>query len=89
MLLMLFLPMLQEDPEFVEFFKAVETGGAGALQQYMGNPDFLAKLGQRVGDIDLKLPGEKRPAAPPGSVTAGPPGGAAPPEIENLLQAAK
>ena len=81
--------MPQEDPEFVEFFKAVQTGGAGALQQYMGNPEFLAKLGQRVGDIDLKLPGEKRPAAPPGAVPAGPPGGAAPPDIENLLQAAK
>jgi hypothetical protein len=81
--------VLQEDPEFADFFGAVQSGGMAALQQYMGNPDFLAKLGERIGDIDLALPGEKRPAAPPGAAAAAPPGAQAPPEIENLLQAAK
>lgn len=67
----------------------MQSGGMAALQQYMGNPEFLAKLGERVGDIDLHLPGEGRPAAAPGAGTSVSPGAPAPPEIENLLQAAK
>jgi len=81
----------QGDPDIAPFFQAVQSGGMAALQSYMANPEFLAKLGNKLGDIDMSLPGEGKPAGGAAAATpsAGAPGAPPPPEIENLLQAAK
>lgn len=81
----------QDDPDIAPFFQAVQSGGMAALQSYMANPEFLAKLGNKLGDIDMSLPGEGKPAGAAAAATpsANAPGAPPPPEIENLLQAAK
>lgn len=78
---------LRNDPDMKEFFEAVEAGGPGVVSQYMSNAEFLSKLGEKLGDIDMQLPGDAYAGA--SAANQAPPGAQAPPEVENLLQAAK
>lgn len=39
------------DPELAPFFEDMKSGGMAAIGKYMQDPNFLHKLGERVGDI--------------------------------------
>lgn len=72
---------LKNDPEFKEMFEEIRTGGIGAMMKYMNDPKVLAKIGERIGDIQ-PAPG----AAVPSS--SGAPAQQMP-EITNLIEAAR
>lgn len=81
---------LQSDPEmkpmFEKFQKALKEKGPGAIMQFYNDPEFLSKLGQKIGDTPfeaIKAAQESAPAAAPGG--APPP----PPEVKTILDAAK
>ena len=76
---------LRQDPELAPVFAEIKAGGMAAMMKYMTDPSFLAKIGEKMGDVDPDLleavgvPGAAAAAAPP------PP----PPEVNNILDAAK
>ncbi|KAL4451917.1 hypothetical protein ABPG75_007579 [Micractinium tetrahymenae] len=71
---------LREDPELKPVFEEIKSGGIGAMMKYMNDPRFLAKIGEKMGDVDPSLlGGAPAAAAPP------PP----PPEVNTILDAAK
>ncbi|KAG2422652.1 hypothetical protein HXX76_015889 [Chlamydomonas incerta] len=83
---------LKDDPEFAEIFADIQKGGMQALMKYYNDPAFLAKLGEKLGDV---APGG---GAPPAAAVRPPPmaaaaaAAAAPaeaPEINNIRDAAK
>ena len=55
-----------------------------AVMKYYNDPAFLEKLGSKIGDV---VPEGGINAGPPSA--SGPPPGAAPPEINDILDAAK
>jgi hypothetical protein len=67
------LAELRDDPEFKDMFDEIQKGGMGALMKYFNNPQILAKLGAKVGDVQMD-------AAPQ------PP---AEPEVNDLIDAAR
>lgn len=74
---LLVVPALQEDPELKPLFEKAQKGGMQAVMALMNDQQFLQKIGEKMGDVP-------EVAAPAG---AGP--AAAPPEVNNLLDAAK
>ncbi|KXZ50900.1 hypothetical protein GPECTOR_14g148 [Gonium pectorale] len=76
---------LRNDPEFAEIFADIQKGGMQALMKYYNDPNFLAKLGEKLGDV---APGAGAAAAPPPAAAMP---GAAPQEVEinNIRDAAK
>ena len=67
----------QEDPELRPMFEEMQKGGMQALMKFMNDPKMLAKVGKKLGDINLPV---EKAAAPPTQKT---------PEITNLVEAAK
>ena len=72
---------MQEDPELKPMFEEMQRGGMQAMMKYMNDPKWLAKVGERLGDINM----------PAGGPVQAPPQAAAPkaPEITNLIEAAR
>ncbi|GAB4819379.1 hypothetical protein N2152v2_006425 [Parachlorella kessleri] len=71
---------LREDPELKPVFEEMRAGGMGAMMKYMNDPAFLAKIGEKMGDVDA-LTGSGAAAAAP-----------SPPqdvEIKSILDAVK
>ncbi|PNW70016.1 hypothetical protein CHLRE_17g702200v5 [Chlamydomonas reinhardtii] len=79
---------LKDDPEFADIFADIQKGGMQALMKYYNDPEFLAKLGDKLGDV---APAVGAPAAavrpPPAAAAAAAPTEA--PEINNIRDAAK
>lgn len=73
---------LRNDPEFKSMFEEIQKGGMGALMKYMNDPKVLAKIGERVGDVEVQPPPAAAAAAPSSL-------GANVPEIDNLFDAAR
>lgn len=73
---------MRDDPEFKAVFEDIQKNGMGALMKYMNDPEFLRKIGSRVGDIS---------PAPVGAGAAAMAGSAAQkaPEVNDLLDAAR
>lgn len=73
---------LQEDPELKPMFEEMQKGGMPALMKYMNDPKWLAKVGEKLGDIPQgqQPPPITRQTAPPPNT---------PPEINTILDAAK
>ncbi|KAL4420240.1 hypothetical protein ABPG77_011064 [Micractinium sp. CCAP 211/92] len=71
---------LREDPELKPVFEEIKTGGMAAMMKYMNDPRFLAKIGEKMGDLDASMMG-----GAPAAAAAPPP----PPEVNNILDAAK
>lgn len=65
---------MQEDPELKPVFDEIKAGGMAAMMKWMNDPGFLAKIGEKMGDV-----------APP--IAAAAP--AAPIEVNDILDAAK
>lgn len=74
---------LKDDPELAEMFKDIKANGQAAIMKYYNDPKILAKIGSRISDV-VPAAGVAGEAAA-GAATAG----AAPIEINNLLDAAK
>jgi len=79
------LSQLKGDPEFADFFKDIAAGGMQAMMKYYNDPDFLAKLGSKLGDVNMGAV-TAAPGAPPAGAA---PAAAGPPEIKDLLDAAR
>ena len=65
---------LREDPELKPIFDEIKAGGMGAMMKFMNDPAFLAKIGEKMGDVlptgqPKAPPAQGRPAPPPGGVT--------------------
>lgn len=75
---------LREDPEFKQMFAEIQSGGMGALMKYMNDPKVLAKIGERLGDVQVQVP----PAGAAAAAAVRPPA-ADVPDIDNLVDAAK
>ncbi|PSC70745.1 translocase of chloroplast chloroplastic [Micractinium conductrix] len=71
---------LREDPELKGVFEEIRAGGMAAMMKYMNDPNFLSKIGSKMGDIDPSMLAGGAPAA------AAP---AAPPAVNSILDAAK
>ena len=73
---------MQEDPELKPMFEEMQKGGMQAMMKYMNDPKWLAKVGEKLGDVDM--PTGAAPAAAPTpqpSTTA--------PNITTLVEAAR
>lgn len=68
---------MQEDPELQPMFEEMAKGGVRAMMKYMNDPIWLAKVGEKLGDVEFPL-GAAAAAPTPKS-----------PEITNLVEAAK
>lgn len=53
---------LREDPELAPMFEEIKSGGMGAMMKYMNDPTFLAKIGEKLGDIPVSPQGNTAPA---------------------------
>eukprot|EP00889_Picochlorum_renovo_P002154 jgi/Picre1/29184/NNA_004577.t1 len=60
-------------------FDEIKTGGMAAMMKYMNDPTFLAKIGEKLGDVPMTGEQQEQPAA----------AAAAPPEINTILDAAQ
>jgi len=69
---------LREDPELAPMFEEMKTGGMAAMMKYMNDQTFLTKIGEKLGDVPMAA------SAPPTTAQQ-----AAPPEINNILDAAR
>ena len=67
---------LKDDPELKPMFDEIKTGGMGAMMKYMNDPQFLAKIGEKMGDIPEAAAPEPQAALQP-------------PEINTILDAAR
>ncbi len=57
--------MLQEDPELKPIFEEIQKGGMGAMMKYMNDATFLAKVGEKLGDVPMSAqPSQQQQAAP-------------------------
>lgn len=70
---------LREDPDLKPMFDEIKTGGMAAMMKYMNDPTFLAKIGEKLGDVPMTGEQQEQPAA----------AAAAPPEINTILDAAR
>lgn len=70
---------LREDPDLKPMFDEIKTGGMAAMMKYMNDPTFLAKIGEKLGDVPMTGGQQEQPAA----------AAAAPPEINTILDAAR
>jgi hypothetical protein len=73
---------LREDPELKPLFDKIRSGGPMAMMQAMQDPEFLAKIGAKMGNLEEIVGG--MPAGAPASAPPPPP-----PEVHNILDAAK
>lgn len=71
---------LKEDPELKPIFDEIKAGGMAAMMKYMNDPDFLGKIGAKLGDAVPTT------IAPTPAAAAAP---APPPEVNNILDAAR
>lgn len=75
---------LRADPDLAPMFADIQSGGMAALMKYMNDPEWLAKVGGKMGDVSELLaaqaaaPAARAPPAPPLATT-----------INSLLDAAK
>lgn len=96
------LQALRSDPEFAGMFEEIQKGGMGALMKYFNDERVLAKLGERLGDAvpaaaaaaaagGAGAGGAAAAAAARGGAVsgAGMMGAGAPPDIDNIWDAAK
>lgn len=63
-------------------FEEMQTGGMQAMMKYMNDPKWLAKVGEKLGDIDMPAGGGQTSHAPPQASPKAP-------EITNMTEAAK
>lgn len=76
---------LKEDPELKPVFDDIKKGGMMSMMKYMNDQAFLAKISEKMGEIDpALLAGMGAPAA---AAVAPPP--LPPAEVANILDAAK
>lgn len=66
-------------------FEEIQKGGMAAMMKFMNDPKWLAKVGEKLGDVPMPaggtaMPPEAAPSAMPSSKT---------PDINNILDAAK
>lgn len=47
------MQQLRSDPELKDIFEEIQKGGMGALMKYMNDPKVLAKLGSKLGDVQV------------------------------------
>ncbi|KAG2450834.1 hypothetical protein HYH02_004668 [Chlamydomonas schloesseri] len=80
---------LKDDPEFADIFADIQKGGMGALMKYYNDPEFLAKLGEKLGDVAPAAAGAPAAAMRPPPVAAAAAAPAEAPEINNIRDAAK
>ncbi len=63
-------------------FEEMQKGGMQAMMKYMNDPKWLAKVGEKLGDVNM--------SNGPGAAAAPPPQPAATaPSITNLVEAAR
>ena len=75
------LCLYQEDPDLKPMFEEMQQGGMEAMMKYMNNPKWLAKVGEKLGDVDMSggaAPAQATPRPAP-----------QPQEINDILEAAK
>ena len=72
---------LRADPDLAPMFAAIQEGGMPALMQFMNDPEWLAKVGGKMGDVSELLAAQQAsaPTPPPPAAT----------QINSLLDAAK
>ena len=75
----------QEDPELKPMFDKIKEGGMEAMMAAMADPEFLAKIGAKMGDPGATLGNGQ---AAPGAGAAAPPP-AEPVEVNDVLDAAR
>lgn len=51
---------LKDDPDLKPMFDEIKTGGMAAMMKYMNDPAFLAKIGEKMGDIE-EVAGSQQP----------------------------
>ena len=85
---------LQNDPDLKPMFEEIEKGGMPALMKFMNDPEWLARVGSKMGDVAEMLAagggaggGMGAGAAAAGARAAAPP--AQIPTVNNLFDAAK
>eukprot|EP00884_Botryococcus_braunii_P019555 jgi/Botrbrau1/6283/Bobra.0129s0028.1 len=77
---------LKEDPELAPMFADIEKNGMAAMMKYWNDPATLAKLGEKMGDVQSLV----AQSVPTGQAAGAPSPSAAPvPEINSLVDAAK
>lgn len=80
----------QDDPELAPMLEDIEKNGMAAMMKYWNDPATLAKLGEKMGDMQSLLAQSAPSAAAAGQVPGGRPQSPAPgPEINSLIDAAK
>lgn len=47
------MQQLRDDPELKGMFEEIQSGGMGALMKYMNDPKVLAKIGEKIGDVQV------------------------------------
>ena len=68
---------LKDDPDLKPIFDEINTGGMAAMMKYMNDPAFLAKIGEKMGDIEDIAAGQQQQVEAPE------------PEILSILDAAR
>lgn len=78
---------LKNDPELADMFADIQKNGMAAMMKYWNDPKLLAKIGQKVGDVNPESTAGQVAAAAVASGVAAP--AQAIPEVDNLIDAAR
>lgn len=77
---------MRADPDLAPMFADIQANGMAALMKYMNDPEWLAKVGSKTGDIGAMLasgaPAGVAPTPPPPTTPSGP-------VVTDLFSAAK
>eukprot|EP01024_Parvocaulis_polyphysoides_P018363 TRINITY_DN1813_c0_g1_i1.p1 TRINITY_DN1813_c0_g1~~TRINITY_DN1813_c0_g1_i1.p1 ORF type:complete len:335 (-),score=60.08 TRINITY_DN1813_c0_g1_i1:306-1196(-) len=79
------IEQVRNDPELVDMFDEIESGGPQAIFKYLNNPQMLQKFSAKLGDVQSVIDEQKQQAQAAGPSKPPPP----PPEVNNLIDAAK
>lgn len=75
---------MKDDPEFADFFAALQKEGPAAMARFWNDEAFLAKIGKRLAGAVPPPPGAARPPPPSPGAAQQPPE-----EVTNLWEAAR
>lgn len=77
---------MRADPDLAPMFEDIQKNGMAALMKYMNDPEWLAKVGSKAGDVGAMLAGG---AGAGGAAAAAPPPPTTGPVVNDIFDACK